>query len=420
MMIWPRRHLLASVAIQGLGAAATFAVGLGIAAWQGPQAQGRYGLVRSAADLLLALALFGLPQSMLHALNQRGASAARLEGMSWRYAAALLAAALFTALLLALSGASGGWLADLGNPWLLAALWLGSVGWVLQGLLRVFALGRGSATQFAWASVTPSLSLLAAVGVLLAWGSQRYELALAASGIASVWLAARQLRPLRLQPDWRQGGAAPLASLLRDGTHAFAQAVTLALQPWLTLLLLRWQGATVGELGHFVFAAYVFHAFALPTSFVAPLLFARISAAAGAGREFGAAAIVRRVLGWTSVAALIVAALLPWAVTGLFAADYAPAIPACVLLALGGPWLVANRLGVAVLFGLGRFRFASAHALLRALLLPLCLWAIWRSGAWSRVTAAGLAWLMVEALCALALLVAWKRLPLAPADKGVA
>ena len=58
--------------------------------------------------------------------------------------------------------------------------------------------------------------------------------------------------------------------------------------------------------------------------------------------------------------------------------------------------------------------------LLRALLLPLCLWAIWRSGAWSRVTAAGLAWLMVEALCALALLVAWKRLPLAPADKGVA
>ena len=416
--MWPSRHLLSSVAVQALGAAATFGVGIAIAAVQGPTAQGRYGLLRTAADLLLALALFGLPQSMVHALNQRGASAQGLLRMGLRYAAVL--GAVVVGAVLAFGAAGPGLPQWLGSPLALLALLAGTLGWVVQGLLRAFALCRGTAVQFAWLSVMPALTLLVAVAGLLVGGSQRYEWAIAASGVASAVLAFASLRPLRAQPGWAHGGTAPLAGLLGDGTHAFAQAATLALQPWVTLLLLRQQGASVAEVGLFVFAAHVAQAFALPTTFVAPLLFAKISRAAGEGRHYAASGVMLRVLGLALLGSLVLALLLPWGVPALFGNAYTPAVAACVWLALAGPVLVGNRLGVSVLFGRGRFRATSALALLRALALPLCLWGVWASGRFDAVTGAALGWLLVEALCAMALVVGWKGLPMARAAKGSA
>ena len=218
--MWPSRHLLSSVAVQALGAAATFGVGIAIAAVQGPAAQGRYGLLRAAADLLLALALFGLPQSMVHALNQRGASAQGLLRMGLRYAAVL--GAVIVGAVLAFGAAGPGLPQWLGSPLALLALLAGTLGWVVQGLLRAFALCRGTAVQFAWLSVMPALTLLVAVAGLLVGGSQRYEWAIAASGVASAVLALASLRPLRasragrtaVQRHWR-GCWAMARTLLR-------------------------------------------------------------------------------------------------------------------------------------------------------------------------------------------------------------
>src|SRR5205085_2341432 len=117
------------------------------------------------------------------------------------------------------------------------------------------------------------------------------------------------------------------------------------------------------------FAAHVFQAFALPATFVAPLLFARISRFAGEGRHFPAGALVGRVVAAAAAAGAVAAALLPWAVTAAFGAPYAGAVPACVALALGGPLVVGNRVGVSVLFGRGRFGAAAVHAAVRAVAL---------------------------------------------------
>jgi O-antigen/teichoic acid export membrane protein len=402
-----RRSLIGSVAVQAFGAGATFAVGIAIALLQGPEAQGRYGLVRSAADLLLALALFGLPQSMVHALNQLGTSAAALERWSLRYAFALLLLALIVAIAIGLfdPGAMPAWL---DGPYALLALLVGAVGWVLQGLQRVFALCRASALRFGWLSVTPALTLLVAVAVLLALESQRYAFALAASGVASALLGALQLRDLRAAPGWARGGATPWRTLWATGTHAFAQSVAIALQPWLTFVLLRQHGASVAEVGQFVFAAYVYQAFVLPAGFVAPLLLARISAASGAGRDYAVQDRLRRALLVTALAAGLAALSLPPVVPALFGAAYAPAVAACVWLALSGPLVVANRLGVSVLLGRARFRAASAHALLRALLVPLVVWACLMLEPARAVTAAAFAWCLIEGLCATALLLWWR------------
>jgi O-antigen/teichoic acid export membrane protein len=404
-----RRSLLGSVAIQALGAGTTFAVGIAIALLQGPQAQGRYGLVRSAADLLLALALFGLPQSMVHALNRLGTSAAALERWSLRYAFLLLALALLAALGAASFGAAAsllpGWL---DGPLALLALLIGAIGWVLQGLQRVLVLCRASAVRFAWLSATPALTLLAAIAGLLAFHSQRYELALAASGLASALLGALQLRGLRTEPGWASGGALPWRALFAAGSHAFSQSVAIALQPWLTFVLLRQHDASVAEVGLFVFAAYVYQAFVLPAGFVAPLLLARISAAGGAGRDYASRDRIRHALLVTSVAAGLAALSLPFVVPALFGQAYAAAVPACVWLALSGPLIVANRLGVSVLLGRARFRAASAHALLRALLVPLAVSIALAVEPARAVTAAAFAWVVIEALCAGALML-WSR-----------
>ena len=410
------RHLLGAVAIQGLGAAATFATGLAIAYWQGPEAQGRYGLLRTAADLVLALALFGLPQGMVHALNQRDASPAELQRLSLRYAAVLLTIAGLGCLLLAASGAA------LLPPWLggalaLLALLAGSIGWVLQGLLRVFALCRGSASLFAWTSVTPALTLLCGVLLLLLVASQRYELALAASGLVSALLTAWTLRRLRRQPAWSQGGTVTWRGLLGESGHAFAQTATLALQAWVTLVLMRWHGASVAEVGCFVLAATVFQAFALPTSFVAPLLFARISAAVGAGLRYATTRIVAQLVGLSVVAALVTLAAVPTVVPAWFGPGYAATVPAAMVLAVAGPLLVLNRLGVSVLFGQGRFRLASVHALLRAMAVPGGLWLVWAVDSVDVVTGAAVAWLGAEVVGVVMLAWCWKGWPM-PHDKG--
>lgn len=420
------RSLLGSVAIQGLGAVATFAIGVLIAMTQGPVAQGRYGLVRSSADLLVALALFGLPQSLVHVMNQRGTSAAALERLCHRYVAVIGVTAVGACVLsLAWPDAAR---AVFGVDSLeLLLLLLGATGWVLQGLQRVFVLCRGTAVQFGWLSVTPALSLLLAVAALLAFGSDHYEWALFGSGVASAWFGARQLRALHAAPGWREGGAPPLGELLRAGAHAFAQSAAMALQPWLSLLLLRQQGASAVEVGHFVFAAYVYQAFALPASFVAPLLFARISRAVGSGGRYEVRGAVVQALVATTLAAVACAGVLPWAVPGLFGAAYAPTVAACVVMALGGPLVVLNRLGVSVLLGQGRFRAASLHAMWRALLVPACMlpmFAAVQRGAWpgvgrgmgwdassggGLVLAAACGWWLVEALCGVLVLWMWIR-----------
>ena len=92
----------------------------------------------------------------------------------------------------------------------------------------------------------------------------------------------------------------------------------------------------------------------------------------------------------------------------LFGAAYAPAVAACVWLALSGPLVVANRLGVSVLLGRARFRATSAHALLRALLVPLVVSACLMFEPRRAITAAAFAWWLVEALCAGALLLWWR------------
>ncbi|MEO7243646.1 MAG: hypothetical protein ABIX12_00625, partial [Rubrivivax sp.] len=400
------RDWAASVAVQALGAAATLATGLLIAGVFGPQAQGRYGLVRSTADVFLALALFGLPQSMVQAVHRQGVSAAGLERAAVRYGGGMLLSWIGVALLLAIAPIP--WPPWLDGPIALAALGVGVCGWLVQGLWRALVLCRGGALLFAWSSLLPALTLLVATAFLLAAGSVRFEWALAASGIASVALANVQLRRLRHHEDWGPGAPAQLSRLARSGALAMAQTLALALQPWLTLLLLRRFDADTEQLGYFVFAALVQQLFALPASFLSPLVLARISREPDAGGR----AVVRRgvpLLAGAVAAACIAAALVPWAVPRAFGAAYDAAVPACIWMALGGPFVIASRLAVSVLLGQGAFRASAWHAGVRAFATVGCVTAALAAPVAQPATAAAIAWVAVEAL-SLAAAIGWLTL----------
>ena len=390
----PRRVFALGMTVQAFGAVATFATGVAIAWAMGPEAQGRYGVLRATADLLLAVALFGLPQSFVHAIHQRGASPALLARASARYGAVLLL--LWSVLAVAVLPLAS----TRDRSWVVLALGFAVCGWLVQGLWRTLVLVLGDPVRFAWASVLPALTLLAAVLLMLAFDLPSFEWALAASGLASVLLAGCQLRPLSELPAWRQGGAVALPGLAASGLLAMAPIVALTLQPWITLVLLQRAGTGDDAIGWFVFASLVQQAFALPATFVAPLLLERVSRAVGAGASYPLRPWIP-LLGLTVAGALAAALLLPWLVPFVFGVDYEAAVPACILMAVSGPFVVAGRFVAAVLFGRGAFRSSAFHALARSLALPAAVTLALVAMPADPPAAAASAWLVVEvAMCA--------------------
>jgi O-antigen/teichoic acid export membrane protein len=385
-----------AIGVQCIGAVASFVITMSIAALQGPAAQGAYGLVRTGADLIVALGLFGLPQGMVHLINRMDVRPSLLDGWLTRYSAALLGGVV---LLGALAwGGIGhalvpGWL---DTPLSVLAMGVGCMGWVAQGLQRVFVLCRGSSMRFAWVTAFPAIMLLVGVFVQIGVGSQRYEWSVAFSGVASVAFGEWQMRRLRREAGWRQGAAARVRDLLASGTQGFAQVMSMALQPYLSLVLMQWWGASLAEIGWFVFAGSVFQAFALPAGYASPMIFARLSEAKASGTH---RAVVRAM--WlvglaTTVAGVIAAVALHRLVPFAFGASYENAGLTCAIIALAGPAILMSRLGTAVLLGLGRYSLCTGLAALRIVATPLCMIAAWKILPIDLSSGAAAGWLAAE------------------------
>ncbi len=402
------RALHTALVVQGLGSAATLLLGLLIAWFQGPQAQGYYGVVRSAADLLVAIALLGLPQGLVHLLNHERVRPQTLQSGLARYVCAVAVLGL----VLILSCDLGVLSEDLRRPAVALPLAAGVVGWVVHALLRSFVLCMGSTSAFSWLTAAPALTLLAAAVVLLASGSHRYEWAVAASGAASALWGAALVAPLRAQSAWRQGAELQWGKLLSFGGHSTVQTVALALQPWLALSLLQRLGAAPVELGWFVLAGYVQQLFALPANFVVPLLMARASKAAGSGKPYDVTHGMRVVGVVSLLGGVAVAASLPVGVPLLLGEAYRPAVAACVCMAVAGPAVMMGRLASALMVGRGRFSPVTALFIMRVGLMAT---GIWLAGTGrlqlplDRVTAAAAAWALAEIIVAACMLATTRR-----------
>ena len=404
------RALHATLAVQTLGSAATLLVGLLIAWSQGPQAQGYYGVVRSTADLLVAIALLGIPQGSVHLLNHERVRPQALQSGLARYVSALGVVVV----VVVPSGALDVLPRGLQQPDTALALTIGVLGWMVHAIQRSFVLCMGSTSAFSWLTAAPALTLLAAVLVIVASGSFRYEWAIAASGVLSALWGAAMMAPLRAQPAWCLGPEPSWRKLLSSGGHSTVQTVSMALQPWLALSLLLRMGATPAEIGWFVLAGYVQQLFALPVNFVMPLLLARASRAAGTGERYDVSQGMRVVGALVLLSAVAVAAALPISVPILLGEAYRPAVAACVCMAIAGPAVVMGRLASALMLGCGRFAAVTALFVLRIGLMVLGIW-LFRTDrlpfllTLDRVTATAAAWALAEIIVAACMLTAARR-----------
>lgn len=407
-----RREALVAIALQGLGPAAYLAVVLLVARALGADAQGELAVTKAWLDLAVAFGALGLGQGVTYVIGKRLAAPRQLLAPAFGVAA--LAGAVLVPLGLV------AW--QRGDPALpypdLAAVALvtaaGSLG-VLAAIGRGVLLALSDGRDFSLSVSAQPLALLALVLGVVAGGLPfRAEALFLVSFAAAALFIALALA--------RRGAFAGVTGAGRDrgplhrvlfgaGAQALAQNAAMALAPVASLWLLqRLAGFDTAALGVWSVATAVFQAIASPLAMIAPLLFARWSAAGRDDLERQAEALSGMLWRRSLLPTVALALSSLWLVPRVFGDAFAAAAPAAALMALSLPALVVSRVLAPALFAAGAAAALSALLALRlaavvgigALALSLS------TGEASAYTAMAFAWLVGEAsFCAGAL--RWRR-----------
>ena len=296
-----RRQLLSSFALQGAGSASVLLATLLLGASLGPEVQGEFSRTKAEIELIGALAMFGLPQSLFFYVKS-GRLGSR-AGMGWGLWSAALAVPIGA--LYALLQYPRGW------PGLLL---FGTAvgGFVAHGQLRGLLLVRLRTEWFNVVTALPQVLVLVGVG-LVVWKGTSASFAmptwLAVFAIAygtAALVSGRKLNATREGPPtqcsgWRELGRYGLATWI---VTVLGTAATLAAQ--------RWVEGREGlvALGQFTMALTLVRLPLTPVTYAAPLLFRRWMEQPGARASRRWAA--------TLFAMMLVAAALVWSGSSLW------------------------------------------------------------------------------------------------------
>lgn len=362
---------VSSVGVQAIGPLSAFATVFLIARLGGAAAQGQFAQAKAWVDLLVALGCFGFPQSIVYVVNRLGAPVHRLAWLALAYGALFAPVAW----LVSWWGQSRGWTGtptDGADMALLPAL--AGVLLVVHGLWRGVYLTRHQGVWFAVFSILPAVSLLA---VVAAWrGKGPYQpLLLAAAAVPALVGAVMTLAMLR-RVAVQAPAIVPWRPLFANGTHVFAQAVFMVLQPLLAYGLVRSLGGDDAQVGRLNAGVFLSQGVLVPIGLVSPLMFARWTSTRDGGLL---ARLDRRAPLWVACGAAAggVIALLSFAVVPLvFGASYRPAAAAVAVMLLTVPLAAHCRLIAPALHAQGRPAINTVCAALRLGTIALVAWAL--------------------------------------------
>ncbi len=382
-----KRQLLASLVVQGAGAASVLLATLWLGARLGPEVQGHFSRTKTEIEFVAALALFGLPQALFFHVKSGGLCVR--QALRWAGGSVALALPIGAAYLL-LQQEHAQWPA----AWVMGCA---VAACVAHGQLRALVLVREPTLWFNAITALPQVLVFVAVaGVVLrvvpatpAWAGV-FALAY---GVAAV-LAWLRLWPAAGLPQGSKVGGLAL------GHYGLASWLTAALSAGALLWVQRWVEAADGAiaLGQFTVAMTLVLVPLVPIAYASPLLF----------RHWMEQPDPRAPQRWATrcLALLLVLAGLVWALSawwpdlGLGSA-YAGTTQALALLLAGGAAEAATRL-LTVQAGANGLPWAAvrAEALRWAVLaagsywplapglLPKCM--VWALACWA--AAAALAW----------------------------
>jgi glycosyltransferase involved in cell wall biosynthesis len=360
---------IVSVAIQAAGSAATVGAALLVASTMGLAAQGQFALMRSWNDALVALAVLGLPQALLHLQYREGVPVAALRPWVTRYLLGLAAISLaFGAGLLALpAGRVLG--APAATPFAVLALAVPAA--AAHMLWRSLALRDVGVLTYAVMTALPALLivvLLVPVSLMRQVSGFGWVLVASASvsacvsGALVVRLAQRQT-----EADSRQAWSR--RTLWSVGVETAAQSVLAALTPALLLSTIGWFGAPLAEVGAVSLGVHVYQLFGVAAAYAAPMVYDRAARSESAVRTDALLAGLRARFGvahgrLAAVFALLTLALVRW----LWPAG-ADSIVLLSLMAIAGLLSMGVRVLVTLMLARGAFRPLTVQALVRVLVV---------------------------------------------------
>lgn len=369
------RRFATAILFQSLSPALLFALSLSIARLWGPAEQGAFIAGKAWLDLLVAVGCFGFPQSIVLAVNRHGASRKQLHREARLYAFVLLI--LFAPLTWAFAGVARG------HDWGAILFAVGGAGFVLANLWRGVLLTIDDGLRFHLITSAPAVALTLAVTLTLSFGKGGLESMLpAAIGAAGVIVVA--LCSALIPQVMRSAGGAVSAGaainyrrLVTDGADVFVQAISMALQTYLVVVILdHWAGAA--QVGHFGMALLVYQALLMPLQMVSPLVFNRLTRAErGRGLHAGRVAEIRLLASAATFAALA-AAMVPAVSALLLGAAYNEAVPAIQLLLLGVVPALFTRITALRLASSGLLRSNSLIAVARSVIAVGAVALCWR------------------------------------------
>lgn len=351
-----RRQLVASVALQTVGAVSALAVAFLISRTLGLTAQGRFGLLKGWTDVLVTLFLFGLPQSLLHYSYSDEVPVSRLRGFIRKYCTGLVGLALIGAV-------AGVFLKNSATSWIIMAV----PGLVFHGLLRALLLRSGGVVAYSAVTIAPAVCLAILVGVLVAFRLDKWEWAIAGASMFSVLYVLVSAHLHGLQPTARCG---PMPTgMWRSNLPAFVFNIGAAVQSAVLLSLMTKLTTSKTAAGELSFALYFLQIFAMFAGFVAPTLYDRYARSSALGTVWKHdRSAMPRLAGYGFAGLVIVLLSLPSLLRTTFPANYLAALGACLVMTTAGVALLANRLLATVLQVCGRFDEMGLQAIARLVL----------------------------------------------------
>jgi hypothetical protein len=333
-----RRAIAISIIVQGLGSLAPFITVIGLARIAGPDVQGTFAVFKTWSDLVSTLVVFGFPQAFVYMINKKISSREELLNGVIFYVA-IAAPLVFPVSILSIHY---GYIDPPPGQSIIffgIAMSVGMGALFLQRLVRGVYLTVDHGFLFSLITSAPSFFLMVTILAAATVSPFYYDVAFLVAGLLTVvatipWV----VRIIRESPGYRfRLPLIPVRPLAEQAGYVFLQALAVALQPVITIIVLQRWGADLTTIGFFSASTIIIVGVNILFGLVAPILFNRWSAtmeSALMGRLQGYALKASLVL---LVGGVILVPVVPFFVGILFGADYLEAAWAfqVMILSLG-------------------------------------------------------------------------------------
>lgn len=384
---------IVGIFIQGLGPLSIIFLSIGIVKTQGVAIQGEFASTRALIDLVVAIGLFGLPQSIVLHVNRDKSSRKTLYQWGFLYGATIF---LLGVIILLVSNIAGYTLVSIGLVFSAALM-------IVMGIMRSIFLTVNDGVHFNFLTAFPTLCIvnISFVIVYLKWPLNLYlnEIFVTATTLAmSVYI----LMMRKMIFDTEDGGLRPnLIELFSKGADVFFLTVCNSLQIYfLYHSLLNFSGPIL--VGHMSIVMLVLNAINFPLQSLSPMLLNQWSKNASLDSMRLGGRTLWLIGFLLTIFIVFIIIFLSVFAPRLFAANELPSNQIWLLLITAIPALFA-RISALKLTSIGEFRFNSKVSLMQLIIFSSGITALVTRLSVQPELAAVIAWVTSETIAAAAL-----------------